>query len=215
MTTATVRVNLLRPEEFRHQGAVSKSFAVRAAAWGGGALGVLLLLIGLMNQYSVSRQLASSRETWEKTEPRYNRVRLMQNNLNASKTIWNELQAWNRSRVEWHRQLRDMQRIVPADVQLTRLQIKAQLIMIPEGPDAKEDEVVPARQFQMMLDGQAAGERADEVVVEFVNSMRSGSSFDQLLEHVKLQGMQRINKVDGEENERLFGIEGMSEARPL
>jgi hypothetical protein len=51
-------------------------------------------------------------------------------------------------------------------------------------------------------------------VVDFLNSLRDNTSFAEGLETIKLQGLQRAESR-GEEEQRMFGIEGVSKPREM
>jgi len=219
--STTVRVNLLKPAECRHQGVVSKEFAIKVSVWGGGALLSLLLVIGLFNSQAAKRQLAASKSAWAEMEPRYERVLLMQSELSARRTIQKHLKGWSESRVNWNEKLTMLGSLVPLDVQLTKLVVRGEFVEeihegLPDKDGVRKKTVDYCRQFAVRMDGKAGGDRADEVVVQFVNMLRSAPSFEGTLESVKLQGLQRTTTHDGEDaTVRVFGIEGLSPMRKL
>jgi len=207
-----VRVNLLKPEEFRRQGMVSTQFAVRVALAGAGALLLLLSLISVVNHRVVMHNLKLSQEIWEEMKPRYERVKEMQSFLATKGQVWSDLTAWNTSRIDWHPHLASLQQAVPPSVQLTKLSIRSQFVMLPDTENAKNELGLPARQFFMTIDGKIGGDLADEVVVQFVRDLRAGSSLKDVLESAKLQALQRDA---GSSGERTFGVEGTCTARKM
>jgi hypothetical protein len=70
----------------------------------------------------------------------------------------------------------------------------------------------PARKFTLRLDGRTSDDAADTIVVAFANGLRETPTFQEALESVKLQGLQRSTS-GGRESERMFGIEGISMMR--
>lgn len=211
----SVRVDLLKPAEHRYQGAVSRDFAVQVAAWGGGSLLILLVLIGFVNSRVIKHQLHSSRQMWDEMQPRYERVRLMQEQLTLNKRVKDELDAWHSARIQWSQHLVELQRFVPPEVQMTKLTVQGE-IKLMDDPAAKDDKTdIPVRVFRVRVEGRTGGDLADEVVVSFVNHLRDDSSFKGVLDSVKLQGLQRAGSGKGKDAQRLFGIEGISLPREM
>lgn len=211
---SSVRVNLLKPAEARYQGMVSKAFAVRVSLWGGGALLLLLVVVAVVNHRSVVHGLEVSRESWATMQPRYERVKAMQQELAQGVALKNELTSWNRSRVAWGDLLEGLGKTVPEEVQLTKLTVRSDFVMLP-GADGKKENGLPARTYTFRIDGQTLSEQADSVVVRFVDTLREESSGFTDMDSIKLQGLQRSRAGDVDDAQRTFGIEGVSHPRML
>lgn len=211
----SVRVDLLKPEEYRYQGAVSREFAIRVSIVGGSCLLLLLGLIALVNGRVVRQQLASAKAAWERVEPRYKSVSAVQMSLAETSVLRTELEGWGRSRIVWHTQMQDLQRIVPANVQLTELSVKSSYHMLMEEGAAEEAAATPARQFKLLLEGVTTGDQADKVVVNFVDALRADPTLKESLESIKLQGLQQRGQTQEEAMDRVFGIEATSRLREL
>lgn len=211
---SSVRVNLLKPAEARYQGLVSKAFAARAALWGGGALLLLLVGVALVNHRSTVHGLKVARESWASMEPRYERVKAMQEKLARGTALKQELTSWNSSRVAWSDLLEGLGKTVPAEVQLTKLTVRSEFTMLP-GADGKKENGLPARTYTFRIDGQTSSEQADSVVVRFVDALREESSGFTDMDSIKLQGLQRARAGDAGEGQRVFGIEGASHPRMM
>jgi hypothetical protein len=210
----SLRVNLLRAEELRYQGAVSREFAVKMSFYGGGTLLALLGIIAFVNARISSGQLATSRSAWADIEPRYERVRALQGELAKNNQVSGDLESWSSTRVNWHEQLHQLRSLVPPEIQLTEMSVRGEWQVIVEG-EKENEKRIPARQFTLRLEGRVSGDRADEVVVQLVDRMRADEKLSTALESVKLQGLQRSTRAGAGDGTRVFGIEGASYLRRM
>ncbi len=219
-----LRVNLLRPEEQRYQGPVSLRFAITVGGITLGCILLILLLVGLHSYISVRRDLNASRTGWQKIESRFNDVTAKQKAEGENQQLLNELKKWNKQRVAWTPLLKELQDIAPASVQFTRLMVRSdwsfQKVPGPTTSDGKEipQPMTPTRRYFISLEGRAAGDLADQVVVDFERTWRQSAGYQPLFESVKLQRLVRDAVGSAERQaqaDRLFLIEGEFRARKL
>lgn len=217
-----LRVNLLRPEEQRYQGPVSLRFALLIGAATFGAIALLVLAVGLHAFFSVRGDLRAAREAWQTLEPRFNTITALQKAESENRMLLAELDRWGKLRTPWTGLLQELQRITPASLQLTRLVVRSEWVFVKPPAavtsDGKEIPLpaIPARKIYLSLEGRAAGELADEVVVTFVRTLRQSQGFEKLFESVKLQRLVRATAGGTErQTDRLFLIEGEFLTRKL
>ena len=219
-----VRINLLNESELRYQGATSRSFLVKI---GVGTVVSVVLLSGILfwaRQSRFQHELTTSQAQWKKIEPVYKEVLHMQQETALNRVLSAELAGWQKVRIEWHTPCRELQQLVPPTIQLKHLamrctvETKQQEAPPPAGPDEKPKPPPPPkeiRRFFLNLEGRASGNLAEDVVVQFVRTMRLAPSFQPFLESIKLQSLQR-DTVAGdtakttEQADRVFAIEAMS-----
>jgi len=214
----TVRVNLMKEGEFRRQGAVSGAFIVRISTISIIAFGVLFGLLAVIRYRIARSDLLASREIWEMREPLYNQIQSMKQDLALERKLQEELGGWERARVDWHAQLLELQKVIPGTMQLRRLSIRgeSELIAAPvtKSKDGKKPEEKPAgtptRQYFITLEGKTSGEKAEDVVVSFVRVLGRTGSFQELVESIKLQSLQRDMSASGEQTDRRFSIDIVS-----
>jgi len=223
----TVRVNLLKPSEFRRQGAVSGPFMLRASILSGMAFTLLFGMLGFVNFQIAREDLAACKQVWAIRKPMYDQIMAMREDMATQKKIQQELKGWQVSRVNWTRQLHELQDIVPASLQLKRLGIRGELEMklksapVPaEGeaaPEAPPTLGTPTRRFFINMEGKATGQMAESVVVQFVRTIGSARTFKQILDSIKLQSMQKENSTadQGEQADRVFSIEASTLKREM
>lgn len=216
----SVRVNLLRPDEIRYTGAVSKGAAIR---WGGitmavlAAAGVAWLIVSVRGTLHGLRR-AQSR--WGALEASYGKVREVQKQHLGNRGFLDELNGWGASRVEWEEALDDVQGMIPANIQLHSLSVEGDMLLIePEKkPDEEnEDPGTPARTYKIRVQGVAHGALSDKDVIQFVDRLRSAEGMKSWLAIMKLQGLQRMatRGVPSEEEEerRTFVVDASSAER--
>lgn len=201
----STRVNLMKPGEFRRQGAVSGTFIVQMSIFTTIALGVLFGGLAFVNYRNARADLMASRQIWKTREPLYNKIQAMKADVAELRKIRAELGGWSSSRVEWHTRLLQLQHIVPANVQIRRMSVRGEYEFIKPKPAPSADpaaaaaaaegkpapaasEGTPARRYYTTIDGRASGEQADQVVHLFVRIIQQSDEFRQVFEGAKLAG---------------------------
>jgi hypothetical protein len=223
----TVRVNLLKPSEFRRQGAVSGPFILRVSVGSILAFITLFSLLGAI-QYRIAHQdLLACREIWRLREPLYNQIQAMKEDLATEKKLQQELKGWAASRLEWLDPLIELQQIVPASLQLKHLSVRGETEIRQAAPPPEMTEeggtalaaappsIIPTRRFYLNLDGRATGRMAEDVVVQFVREIGRADLLKSFLESVKLQSLQRDSSQAGDQAGRVFAIEAITMRRAM
>jgi hypothetical protein len=214
-----LRVNLLRDHEARYQGPVSLRFALIAGGSTIGTILLILIMVAVHRHISTGHSLAFARSEWQRIEPQFKAVQKKQQQLRERQALRAELELWHSTRVDWHVALRQLQAIVPPTVQLTRMNLAGtwDFVVAPAPPDNpdKKSPPVPARRFAVNLSGSAAGEMADETVVQFTRVIRDTVGLRGIFDTVRLQRMSREAGGDDQAGDRVFEIEITSPPRKL
>jgi hypothetical protein len=210
----SVRVNLLRPEEIRHPGAIEKANLIRLGVVLGLSAVVVAGVWGVFQYQAVVRGHARVKAGWAAIEPEYLRVKQVLDAHNSNRKYLDELNGWSTSRIDWTEPFEELQRLVPANIQLTRMSVLGEIAISEAKPATKENPGTPARRYQWKLEGRALGEMSDQDVIQFVDALRRGESFQDWLASVKLQGLQRTqSRPDQETDERAFRVDASSHER--
>lgn len=219
----TVSINLMKPAEFRHQGAVSGAFVVRVSVASVVSFALVFGLLGLA-RFRIARQdLIDCREIWKMREPLYNQILAMKQDLATAKKLQQELKGWAASRINWGDPLLELQQIVPATMQLRQLSLRGETEFkqssapAPEGGEgsAPAAPAQPVRRFYLIIEGKATGNLAENMVVQFVRTLGEASTFKAFLESKKLQSLQREASQGGEQVDRAFTIEAITIRKPM
>ena len=219
----SLRVNLLKEDEYRYQGPVSIKFAGLAVA--GLATGLMLLVLGFMIQREISlrksvRQLESD---WASLEPRYKEARQKRVNFASWQGMQQELKPWVETRVDWGERLEEMGNMVPPSIQLTRYYVHSdwEIIKPPPVPAtenaekvAKPQPAVPLRRFFISISGRAVGDAGGDDAVEMIRMLKSSAGYGAVFETIKLQHLLRDTQM-GDLADRTFSIEGVGLPRKL
>lgn len=140
----------------------------------------------------------------------------MQQDLTANRSLVEELGAWEHSRVLWSEALMDLQKVVPEAVQLSRFTIAGGFTVIT-GEKWENVDPVPARVFDMRINGQISGDFADAVVIQFLRDLKGAPGLEDIIKAVELQrGLQRQGNRGGEGETRwVFAIEVEGKERKM
>ncbi len=223
----SIRVNLLKPGEFRRQGAVSGAFAMQVSIFSVLAFAILFGLLAFMRHQTATREFEEMTEIWTVREPMYNRLQAMKQDLATIRKLQSELRGWNAARVEWRDPMIQLQMIFPATMQLRRLDIRGDLEikLTQSGPlpgeegegaaPAPAQTGTPQRRYIIRLDGKATGSMAEDDVVRFVGDIQQASLYKPLIESIKLNSLQRDAGSTEDQVNRLFSIEATMKRREM
>ena len=168
-------MNLLKKNEQRYQGAVSKKMVISLVT----LVPVLFLLLFLgieWLQYNVaSDSLAENEARWSELQPKlkvYNKKRAI---LNKNKKILMLISEWKKVVIPMSEVLEELQDSVPADIQLSELSITAQTKGKTFTEKTKEIN------YTLLLKGIAVGDQGKDSIVsfrkKFLEPKRIGSIF--------------------------------------
>jgi hypothetical protein len=227
----SLRVNLLRESELRYQGPISLRFAVTVVGLAFGFLLLLTLTFAVYRQIAVSRDLKWCNAEWQKMEEHFKEIQKKEQDLASDQGLLKELDGWSEVRIEWRGVLESLQTVVPANVQLTRINMRGDWDFVKQPAPAaaatplsedgqpirpKELPAIPTRLFKMDIGGRASGQLADEDVVRFANAIKTQEELRKLFESVKLQHLTREQQAGaGEDADRVFEIEGVFTPRKM
>jgi hypothetical protein len=231
-----LRVDLLKDTERRYQGPVSMRFMIRA---GGVTLALVLFVFGglaIQRQVMLRYRLKSATEEWARLGPRYEEITKRQAVVSSYKGLLDELNGWGMTNSHWYDMLLELQKTVPPNVQLSKLNVdggwefikpekkkeppKKEGAKLEEKPAAKEVivQVTPARSIRLSIGGRVQGELADEIVVQFTKSLEKSKGFDTYFDTMELEKLFRVEEGGRESSGiawRQFEIQGLSKARPI
>jgi hypothetical protein len=212
----TLRINLLRNDELRQAGALTHAFVMRVTL----AIVIAVVVVGtgliVLNMRNARKHMEQSRERFRQIDPLYQDIRAMQQDLTANRSLVEELGAWEHSRVLWSEALMDLQKVVPEAVQLSRFTIAGGFTVIT-GEKWENVDPVPARVFDMRINGQISGDFADAVVIQFLRDLKGAPGLEDIIKAVELQrGLQRQGNRGGEGETRwVFAIEVEGKERKM
>lgn len=226
----SIRVNLIKPVEARRQSVVGIKFLMYLSASTAAAIVAIIGGLGFIRYETNKNDLAAAQNIWAIREPMYNKVLKMKEDLATEKKFQQELRGWQASRIEWKPLLIELRKICPPSVQLRRLGIKGDLF-IKQKPvvtpvDGEPGEAPAAsvaaspglamRWYTITIDGKAAGDMAEDTVVQFVRTFGHDALFSPLFEAPpKLNSLQRDTSQGGNQPIRVFTIEGSTLKREM
>lgn len=211
-----LRVNLIHESEIRQPGLLTPRTILRVSAFAVVILVIAAVATALLRAQAVGRALRQAKARFRQVDPVFQDVRAVQRDLAFDQGLYKDLLLWAAWRFEWEKILSDLQKAVPPTIQLTRLTVRSTMFMIPPPKWEKKALPVPARKFSLRLDGRAAGERGDEVVLEFVRGLRQAEGLESLLESVRLAtGLKKAPSRPGEPESWEFAIEAESAPRKM
>lgn len=218
----SLRVDLLREDEVRYQGAVSRRFALRAGISGAVAALSIFLAYFFYTEFSVRRELRDIDERWAQVSDRHKALKEKRITMSSMQGLQKELGAWGRNRLDWVSRLDELEAMIPLNVQLVRFTVRDEWEFVrppppppKPGEEAKPPPSQPARRTYLNISGRAAGANGEDAVIQVVTKMRNTKSYAGIFETIRLQ---RINTdpQPGDVADRAFDIEAaMAQPRKL
>lgn len=218
----SLRVDLLREDEVRYQGAVSRRFALRAGI--SAAVGALAILIAYFAYTEISSrsEMRDIEARWAQVSERHKALKEKRLGFASMQGLQKELGAWSRNRLDWVTRLTELEAMIPLNIQLVRLNVRDEWEFVrpptpapKPGEEAKPPPSIPARRTFLNLSGRAAGATGEDAVLNVVTKMRGTKSYADIFETIRLQ---RINTdtQPGDVADRAFDIEAaMAQPREL
>ena len=197
------RVNLLKKDEQRYQGAVSQRFILVTMVVAPILFIAILSGIKLIQYGGVQSNLKSSREIWMNLEPRLERFKVQQQQLNDNKKVLDIIQAWKDSQISVDGLLLDIQQAIPSQIQLTRVSIHSD-IKTSVYHNASE----LGLDYRLTLQGVSQGEQAEDEVISLRKDLLKKEHISVAFESLKLASMRKRDGQNGE-SFREFSLEGV------
>ncbi len=118
------RIDVILEEERRSASRVSIKVVARIA--GITVVGVVLLVATIFvgNVLRVKAQASRINDEWTKLSSEWNRAKQNKKDYDSNKAILDEIEGWNKSRIEWHKHLLQVRDIVPEGVELAQMTIR-------------------------------------------------------------------------------------------
>jgi hypothetical protein len=108
-----------------------------------------LALFSFFSGYrTLQRQIRWAQDDLKKLEPQHQAAIQTRNDLAAKRSVLEEIQGWQKSRMAWSAQLAALQQITPAAIQLTELRVAQSMVVVSN--------YVAARAFDLRLAGKTS-----------------------------------------------------------
>jgi len=198
------RVNLLKKNEQRYQGAVGRRFLLMVIVVTPVLLITLLSAVKLAQFTAVQSSLKSNHAIWENLSPRLEQYKKEQQVLAANKRVLELIAGWKQTQVPTSELLTEIQTTIPSSVQLTRLSIQSQ-----QGKMIYDKPSDFIRDYRLTLQGVAYGERAEDVVLDLRKGLLTTERMGAIFESITLGSMHKKVEKDGEVL-REFSLTGTS-----
>lgn len=185
----SVRINLLKESEKRRVGLTNSTTMLRFSCFGIVAVLICVVIVAASGRVVVNADLSRMQAKWNDDEALYVELVQLQDELAEKQELVKELDAWRGASIRWSAPLRSLVGMVPDMIQLTRLNVFGSVLSVDKR--AKGDSAnALVRSSDMTIDGRIDGEKGDEVVVKFVESVGQSASFGSLLDTIRLRDLQ-------------------------
>ena len=198
----TGRVNLLRKNELRYQGAVSRRFIMVSMVVAPILLIAVLSGIKMLQYSGVQADLKASREIWKELEPRLSLYMEERRGLATNQQVIDFFDGWKQSKASFVQLLDGVQDTMPANIQLVRLSVRTPL---------KTDSYATPKEleldYNLTIEGLSEGGSAETAVIQLRKDLEESPRMSQAFDAIKLVSMRKRDGV-ANVNLREFRLEG-------
>ena len=198
------RVNLLKKNEQRYQGIVSRRFTMVCAVLTPILLIAVLGGIKLIQFAGLQSDLKAKTEFWAEMEPRLERFKAENGNLNTNRKVLELFDGWDASQLDLVQIMDDIQNAVPGNVQFNRMMIRGNIL--PKTYGSVEEMKLD---FQFQIDGLAMGERAEKDIWRFQKELLATAAIADAFDFIDLTGMRKRDFNNGTSCQE-FKINGLN-----
>ncbi len=198
------RVNLLKKNEQRYQGAVSRRFMLISMVITPILFIAILSGVKLIQYSGVQSDLKASRDIWVDIKPRLALCQDQQRGLKMNQEIINLIDGWQDSQVSMEPLLSGIQSAIPENIQITRLSIRS-----PVNRAVYKNMEELSLNYFFILQGISQGRFAENSVIRLRKDLLKSEHMSSAFESVNLSSMRKRAGRDGE-NLREFSLEGLN-----
>jgi len=162
----TYHVNLLLDEEQRSASRVNVGLALRMSAMIAAAAIILVTMTLFIESRDVEGQVKRSRAEWESLKPQYTEVLALRKELDTLRASFRQIETFRRSRLAVGKELTQLQRGIPEEIQLTSLHINQLVGNQKTGAGF-------VRSYEMHLSGRTSGESPKENVDKLIGYLQT------------------------------------------
>lgn len=200
-----LHVNLILESEIRSSSRVSRKFIVIVVASTVAAILLVSAAFVLFLAHSAEKSLLFAEQERKQLAPVFAAVNDLKKELAVFQDLTNAISTWGQSRLEYPALFTGLQKIVPDNIQLTRMTLN----------DAfATDAGAPTRTVSIYLQGKAIGENAEDDVAKMEKSLVGNPPFDAVMESAKVKHFEAAKNLQ-QADLRIFDIECRFKPRRL
>ncbi|MBP7274623.1 MAG: hypothetical protein KBA51_00290 [Kiritimatiellae bacterium] len=166
-------INLLRDDERRTQGPVRTPFLVRSVLALVGGLLVLAAIQWIVSERMSARDSQMAEREWSLIKTRNQTNEKLATRLGSAEAYRQELDSWNRARLDAVHLLHFVQETVPDAIQVIRLSWDDDFMTDDKAPGASKTNPKVSRALRMRLAGRVRGNNAQELVEGLISRISS------------------------------------------
>ena len=159
-----MHINLIYPEEQRSASPISVALIIRLVVVAVAVL-VSVVVFSFYWEYKGLQDRVAAKETELKMlDAKYKAAIQTRNEVAIKGDVLKEIQAFRNTRIAWGEQLQNLQRAVPAVIQLTDMRVSQTVLTLSNN--------ISARVFEVRLAGRTAAARSEVNVVQLLDALK-------------------------------------------
>jgi len=200
-----LRVDLIFETEQRSASVVNLKGIIRIVSIVVPLIIIVIISVIATNMISLSNSLSALQAELNDKTPKKEAAINYRAEVGKNKQTLEELEGWRKSRVDWAEELRKIQSVIPADIQLTQLRI---------GHAVDSTGGAASRKFSLVMKGKALGDAA-KTNVELLGEIEKNQAFTNLLKDANVVNYGRNELEGAPAGEMLFEVSGAYKPRTL
>lgn len=203
-----LRVDLILPTEQRSASVINVKSLARIASIVIPTILGLVIALAVMNMIRHRSDLKDLEAQWTQAKPKKEAAAKLRTELAANQDLEKKLTAWTKARLDWHEQLRGIQKEVQAEfrIQLSSLTVSSGMMLTDKG-------TIPARTDSLILKGMAFGENTEANVQKFKASLSASPTLAGRIESIDITQFDASKSAGANKLDRVFKIEARYTAR--
>ncbi len=197
------RVNLLKKNEQRYQGTVSRGFMFVGIVVTPILFIAILSGVKLVQYGGVQLELKASREIWKNREPRMEFCLEQRRGLKTNQQAIKMIDGWKESKVSMDGLLSAIQTAIPENIQITRLSVRGSVAQEVYTTVEELD-----LNYRFALQGVSHGDQAEDAVIHLRRELLASQDVASVFDSVNLGSMRKRGGNEAE-NVREFILEGV------
>ncbi len=190
-------INLIKPEEIRSSSAIRRVFLIQLSIGLGVVVLLSLLATIIWGSISASQKRKSAEIEKGILMPQYNNVVAMKRELKEIESLANVVEGLYQNRINWYEILRNIQKEISPNMQLTRFNV---------GETLGQVDGSAAQIYTIYLQGKVTGDRSEEDVKQIIETFKASPLFTNIVESAEVRRYV-ASDVSSEKDFRIFDIE--------
>lgn len=201
-----LRVDLILETEQRSASVFNLKSLLRLIAVLIPALIVIAYLFSFGGYLTLKSKVNQMESEFEIKKPKTVQADALSAEVSVNEGMTKELAGWHNSAIDWHRQLYELMKVVPAEMYFESLRVSYAIQMVDK---------VPARKYSLVIAGKSKGSHSVDNVLRLKRSLTISPFFKKYIDTPEVPVFKQDATPGAEDTDRVFRIECVYKPRKM